>query len=94
MIVYGYVCDNCEYSFEQGQDSIDLRDVPTTQPCPRCDRHDVRRAIGYGGFTVTEGGCGNAANGYSSTLGDSENFKARQEGRPIPYGDDCKISEI
>jgi len=41
--------------------------------------------MGTGGFTVPEGAYGNAANGYSTTHGDAENFKAKAAGKPKPY---------
>jgi len=75
MILYKYVCDNCALAFEQPVDCIADRDKPCEGGCIRCGG-EIKRVITYGGFTVPEGGCGNAANGYSSTHGDSENFKA------------------
>lgn len=84
MPLYEYKCENCKHEFEYHA-PIAHRELACTKPCPKCSYFDVYRIPGCAGFTVPEGGCGNAANGYSSTHGDAENFKARQEGKPEPY---------
>lgn len=93
MPLYAYECFECEHAFEEMY-PVKLRDVPTTYPCPRCGEYSIERGVGCAGFTVPEGGAGNAANGYSSTHGDAENFKARDKGEPPAYDPkECKISE-
>lgn len=76
MISYDYECQACGFSREVILSSSKLRDEPVEKPCPNCQAMSVIRIIGGAGFTVPEGACGNAANGYSSYHGDSENFKA------------------
>lgn len=37
MPTYDYVCSNCEHQFEEIK-KIDDRLMPTTQPCPNCNK--------------------------------------------------------
>ncbi len=83
-MLYEYKCENCEYIFEQDY-KVENREVPTIQPCPKCGEYYVKKMIGCGGFSVPEGGVGNSKNGYATTHGDSENFKAKSKGKPRPY---------
>lgn len=76
MVIYDYVCEHCGRRSEHIVDSIADRDKPCERQCIRCGKYRVTRVIRTGGFTVPEGGCGNAKNGYSSYHGDSANFKA------------------
>ena len=73
-ILYKYFCLNCDWE-EEIMLKMDDRYGPTEEPCPTCKKLTVQKWVGCGGFTVPEGGCGNAANGYSSYHGDSEIFK-------------------
>lgn len=75
MITYLFKCDKCGNTFEKRLE-MGERNRPTLEPCPSCLTESIYRVPGYGGFSVPEGGCGNAKNGYSSYHGDSENFKA------------------
>jgi hypothetical protein len=84
MIAYRYLCEHCEHEFEYHV-PMAHRDLPTTKPCPKCNHFEVIRPPAVGGIEVPEGGVGNAKNGYSSYHGDAENFKARSDGRPLPY---------
>lgn len=70
------------------------RNTPLAFPCRKCDDYSIRRVIESGGFSVPEGGCGNAANGYSSTHGDAENFKAKSRGEKPPYEGVDRIGDI
>ncbi len=92
MILYEYKCSDCEYKFT-AFNRIKDRDLPTAHPCPRCSEYSIDRSMGCGGFSVPEGALGNAKTGYSETHGDAENFKARAEGKSIPYGPECRISD-
>lgn len=74
--MYQFKCDNCDNEWEELLDVKD-RNLPTTFPCDRCNTYNVYRVVGCGGFNVTEGACGNAANGYSSYVGDEQIFKAK-----------------
>ena len=78
MILYQYECTKCNYKHDMFVENIDCRDEPIrTLVCPECDGGKTfKRNLGGAGFTVPEGSCGNAANGYSSFHGDSENYKA------------------
>ena len=84
MPLYEYVCNNCSLVWEDFMPA-EYRALPTTYPCPRCQQYTVEKAIRSFSFSIPEGACGNAANGYSTTHGDAENFKARSKGQPIPY---------
>ena len=84
MIEYVFRCENCKHEFEYHL-PMAHRDLPTTKPCPKCSHFEVIRPPAVGGIHVPEGAVGNAANGYSSYHGDSENFKARAAGKPEPY---------
>ena len=48
---YDYYCDACQHTFDDIQ-TMDNRDVPTKEPCPRCNKTEVRR--GY--FEAPQGG--------------------------------------
>ena len=67
MPIYGFMCSKCSYGFEQHL-SIDERDIPTAQSCPRCNHYTVSRVPGYGGFRL-KGFCWSRDN-YTRTLGD------------------------
>ena len=79
-----YLCRNCSRKWEEFH-SITDRDFPTTQVCPRCQEYEVIRVPSRVSFFVNEGSCGNSNNGYSSTVGDSEIFKAKSRGEKPPY---------
>ena len=78
---YEYYCEGCHRVFEEDH-KIEYRDLPCTFPCSVCGEYEVVKKINAVGISVPEGGCGNAANGYASTHGDSENFKAKSKGEP------------
>lgn len=78
MIYYEYKCDNCGDTFSRML-PMDERDKPTLKGCEKCEQLSIYRVLGCGSFTVPEGGCGNAANGYSSYVGDAEIFKAKSK---------------
>lgn len=88
-MIYVYHCENCHVQFEEIY-PIEHRDFPSTQGCPRCGEYVVIRIPTMFSFRVREGSCGNAANGYSSTVGDSENFIAKSKGLKEPYPSDKK----
>ena len=84
MAQYVYLCEHCKVKFEEYHKITD-RDYTITQPCPRCGEYEVIRIPSLSCFWVHEGACGNASNGYSSTVGDAENWKARSRGEKEPY---------
>ena len=72
---YDYRCYLCGNEWEDDF-AVEYRDLPTTQPCEKCGEYGVIRLMATSLVQVLEGGCGNSKNGYSSTHGDSENFKS------------------
>lgn len=84
MILYEYICHHCALKWEE-MSEIEHRDFPTTLPCKRCGEYEVRRVPPRISFVIKEGACGNAANGYSSTVGDAANFVAKSKGEKLPY---------
>lgn len=84
MILYEFCCGRCALKWEEML-PIEHRDLPTTLPCKRCGEYEVWRVPPRVSFSIHEGACGNAANGYSSTIGDCENWKARDRGEKEPY---------
>lgn len=84
MIRYSYKCEYCWHTWEEDR-RVDEREIPTVLPCPKCHEYGVYKLIGSAGFSVPEGGVGNSANGYSSTHGDAEIFKAKSRGEKPPY---------
>jgi len=81
---YIYLCSHCGLKFER-QLSVDMRNLPLIEECPRCQEYEVIKLPSVCTIKVPEGNCGNAANNYSSTHGDSENARARNRGEPEPY---------
>ena len=84
MPIYSFLCRNCGLKFDK-ELAIDYRYLPEIEPCGRCLEYDVIKVPTIATIRVPEGNCGNAANGYSSTHGDAENFKARARGEKEPY---------
>jgi len=77
MPIYSYVCTNCGNTFEEMR-YIKDRDVPIGEECVACGRDTVARECGNnGGFRLSkEGSVGWSEDGYATTHGDAENFKA------------------
>jgi putative FmdB family regulatory protein len=44
MPVYGFVCENCEHSFDEFL-SIPNREEPISKPCPKCSENKIRRCF-------------------------------------------------
>lgn len=76
MILYSYLCKHCGYT-EDIMMEMEDRDVPCGE-CIMCERDEVVRVCGNaGGFRLSsEGSVGWSEDGYSTTYGDAENFKA------------------
>ena len=83
-MIYTYLCDCCEEKWEESRKVSD-RYLPTTLPCSKCGEMSVIKVPDAPMIKVPEGALGNAENGYSSTHGDAENFKAKSKGEPLPY---------
>jgi putative FmdB family regulatory protein len=53
MPLYQYECGSCKEEFDKFI-SIANREVPTTEPCPKCQAMDVRKSITKQGLTLWE----------------------------------------
>lgn len=84
MPTYVYECRLCGHAFELDQ-RVEERDDPIADGCPQCNAEvpSLFRVCGNtGGFRLSpRGSVGWASDGYASTWGDAERFKAKQEGR-------------
>lgn len=74
MPLFQYSCSKCKYDFEL-QYIIDLRDYPTTRPCPNCGEFEVKKVIGNNGGFRLKGSCWER-DGYSTCVGDDSRYKA------------------
>tara|TARA_R110000824_G_scaffold224990_2_gene412646 strand:+ start:3370 stop:3660 length:291 start_codon:yes stop_codon:yes gene_type:complete len=45
MPMYDYVCEVCEHCFEESL-SMNDRDRPTKNPCPKCGETQVKKTVG------------------------------------------------
>jgi len=69
MPTYDYMCENCEYEFEQFQ-------TITAKPlriCPKCGKRKLKRLIGTGAGVIFKG------SGFYETDYRSESYKKAQE---------------
>jgi len=69
MPTYDYMCENCEYEFEQFQ-------TITAKPlrmCPKCGKRKLKRLIGTGAGIIFKG------SGFYETDYRSESYKKAQE---------------
>jgi len=69
MPTYDYICENCEYEFEQFQ-RITAKPLRT---CPKCGRRELKRLIGAGAGVIFKG------SGFYETDYRSESYKKAQE---------------
>jgi putative FmdB family regulatory protein len=69
MPTYEYICDNCQYQFEQFQ-SIKAKPI---RKCPKCGRLSVQRLIGAGAGVIFKG------SGFYQTDYRSEDYKKAAE---------------
>ena len=69
MPTYEYICDNCQYEFEQFQ-SIKARPI---RKCPECGKLSVQRLIGAGAGVIFKG------SGFYETDYRSEGYKKAKE---------------
>ena len=69
MPTYDYICENCEYEFEQFQ-TITARPI---RKCPKCGKAAVQRLIGAGAGIIFKG-CGFYQTDYRS-----DSYKKAQE---------------
>jgi len=69
MPTYDYICESCEYEFEQFQ-SIRARPI---RKCPKCGKVSVHRLIGAGAGIIFKG------SGFYETDYRSESYKKAQE---------------
>jgi len=45
MPMYDYMCDACEFTFEENL-SMNDRDKPTKKKCPNCGKKQVKKVVG------------------------------------------------
>jgi putative FmdB family regulatory protein len=83
MPTYEYICDNCQYQFEQFQ-SIKARPV---RKCPKCGKLSVQRLIGAGAGIIFKG------SGFYQTDYRSEGYKKAAESEKKPAGKDTTKKE-
>ena len=69
MPTYEYICDNCQYEFEQFQ-SIKAKPI---RKCPECGKLSVQRLIGAGAGVIFKG------SGFYQTDYRSEGYKKAAE---------------
>ena len=73
MPTFEYVCEHCHLQWEQLL-SIEERDDPTHQVCPRCSKPTVVRPTRCAGF-ILKGHCWSRDN-YTTHVGDDPRYKA------------------
>ena len=69
MPTYDYMCESCEYEFEQFQ-SITAKPL---RKCPKCGKRELKRLIGAGAGVIFKGP------GFYQTDYRSEGYKKAQE---------------
>jgi putative FmdB family regulatory protein len=69
MPTYDYICENCEYEFEQFQ-AITARSI---RKCPRCGKMSLKRLVGSGSGVIFKGA------GFYQTDYRSEGYKKAQK---------------
>ena len=86
MPLYLYVCEKCEAEYDI-ECRVDERMGMHGQVCPDCREGRLMKQIGNrGGFRLgPNGNIGWANDGYATTHGDAENFKAKSKGLPEPF---------
>ena len=83
MPTYQYICDDCQYEFEQFQ-SIKSRPI---RKCPKCGRLGVQRLIGAGAGIIFKG------SGFYQTDYRSEGYKKAAESEKKPAEKDTTKKE-
>jgi putative FmdB family regulatory protein len=73
-MIYTYYCRSCGYEFTR-ELSVDKRERPTYEDCPRCSQREIRKMINSPHFRIKGA---RAANGYSDTVGDVEKFTGKK----------------
>jgi len=83
MPTYQYICDDCQYEFEQFQ-SITARPI---RKCPKCGRLSVQRLIGAGAGIIFKG------SGFYQTDYRSDSYKKAAESEKKPAEKDTTKKE-
>jgi predicted nucleic-acid-binding Zn-ribbon protein len=75
-MLYEYYCEQCGYT-EELILPVDQRNKFVGMPCAHCGTPLSRDSSSHGGFKLgTDGKVGWSNDGYATTYGDAENFKA------------------
>lgn len=82
MIIADFRCNDCKNIFEVSKKKV-LDDFPKDVECPKCKSTDTYRMFGIGNFSIAEGKCGNADNGYSSGIVNHKNTITSGKGKVI-----------
>ena len=45
MPIYDYMCEACEYHFEESLSMSDMN-KPTKEPCPKCGKKKIKKTVG------------------------------------------------
>jgi putative FmdB family regulatory protein len=80
---YDYLCDNCEYKFEQFQ-SIK---ADALKKCPKCGKNSLKRLIGAGAGIIFKG------SGFYQTDYRSDSYKSNQKSQTPATSTDKKSKE-
>ncbi len=80
MPTYDYMCENCEYEFEQFQNIT----AKPLRKCPKCGQRELKRLIGAGAGVIFKG------SGFYQTDYRSEGYKKAQESEKPSTGKDTE----
>ncbi len=83
MPTYDYVCDACEYTFEEFQSIT----ASTLKKCPSCKKNKLRRLIGTGAGFIFKGG------GFYETDYRSDGYKKDQKADSEASKSESKASD-
>ncbi len=52
---YDFFCSTCDFTVSDVQLMSAGRDIPTTEPCPKCEAYTIQRKIAAPGISYTAG---------------------------------------
>jgi len=83
MPTYDYICENCQYEFEQFQPIT----AKPHRKCPKCEKMGLRRLIGSGAAVIFKG------SGFYETDYRSEGYKQSQKSEKTTSDSTTKKTE-